>query len=154
MALQGSLNGRPPRAEGKDCGFSHGNLCALCVSLVLLSAGCLIYLFFRDHIWFLEVFFGISHGLFKCPATENSLLLYWLIYSLPDALWYAALIIMHRMFNISGMTGVVYSITVLTTPFILEFAQLAGVLWGTFDIIDVITYIITLIITYLCLRKT
>lgn len=79
----------------------------------------------------------------------------WLIYSLPDALWYVALLLLQpipRKDRIS-ISSRVLTLTAVALPFIHEGLQYLGVAPGSFCFIDLSFYLIILILYIVCLGK-
>lgn len=69
-----------------------------------------------------------------------------MVYCLPDALWYASLMLMLQALSSNDVFGkIVYAIGA-ASPFILEAMQLAKLIPGTFDILDIVAYLTTIII--------
>lgn len=114
-----------------------------------LAAGCLIYLLIRQDIiaihWigkpqWMELF-RISIGY------NGDLLTYCLLYCVSDALWYFSLLILQFQFYDKEFILcriLLYSTIVL--PFALEILQYFKIIGGTFDILDILFYLITLLI--------
>lgn len=79
---------------------------------------------------------------------------YFLVYCLPDALWYLSLLLMQTFFlEETGRLNRLLVGIAISLPFLLETGQYIGVVPGTFDWFDITTYFFTLIL-FLCLRKT
>ena len=77
---------------------------------------------------------------------SNNIILYWIMYCVPDALWYAALLILQLPFLKLGGWCRFISIVSILLPFCLELLQYCKIIRGTFDLLDIATYILTLII--------
>lgn len=117
-----------------------------------LTAGVLIY-----YIWRPE---GILHGILWKSRTAEAIPSGWLwdliIYSLPDGLWYAALLCIqpsadetrHRTFS------AILRNVAIALPFIHEASQYAGLMPGTFCIKDIIIYsfILTIYLSICCTK--
>jgi len=122
------------------------------ISFCCLLAGGMVYVFGRSHIIFVQ-FCHLekwSHSL-NC---ENQII-YIIVYCLPDALWYFALLLLQFHFwNMKQfISGFLVVISVLL-PFLLEFLQYYSIISGTFDVWDVLTYLLTfLIFCSLCLKR-
>ncbi len=76
---------------------------------------------------------------------------HFIVYCLPDGLWYLALLhanclINNGFLNQRDKCSLTINIIVMSTPFLLEMGQASGHLGGTFDICDILTYLLTLII--------
>lgn len=122
------------------------------LSVNFLLAGSIIYLLFRQQVVFLS---WISNDVLRTfnyaiPDLEYNLAAYFMIYCLPDALWYAALLIIQFPFIKYGCTNTILTFLSILLPFGLEILQYFGVIKGTYDVFDILTYLITLIIIILC----
>lgn len=124
----------------------------LLMALSLLFIGTGIYYFFRiPMIVFTK--FHIASGEYIVANTESSLI-YFLVFCLPDALWYMSLLLIQTFFlNETGWLNRLLVSIAISLPFILEIGQYLGLISGTFDWFDIITYCFTLTL-FLCLRKT
>ena len=129
----------------------------LLLSVLSLLMGGLIYIFFRTST--LKMFtwldkLGLSETL---RGTRDITLQYsdelpkWLVYSLPDGLWIFSYVCL--MLYIWADTAIKKSLTwILVVPIIAilsELGQAANLVSGTFDIIDLLFYIIFSIIPFL-----
>ena len=86
-------------------------------------------------------------------ATDNPLI-YFVVFCLPDALWYMSLLLIQTLFlEEKGWLNRLLVGIAISLPFLLETGQYIGLIAGTFDWFDIITYCLTLIL-FLCLRKT
>lgn len=85
---------------------------------------------------------------------ENSVM-YIIKYCLPDMLWYYALLLSQMLF-LSDQKGkgtlILFTVAALV-PYVLECLQYFKMIPGTFDIIDILVYTLTLISFILCQRK-
>lgn len=122
-----------------------------------LVIGACIYLLFRQDTLFVEYLFGIKEGIFSHLDLSHPLS-YFLVYCLPDGLWYLALLhtnnlISHTPYSHHDRCSSVINIMVMSAPFILEIGQATGHLAGTFDICDLLTYLFTLIAYSIWARK-
>ena len=125
------------------------------ISLLLLLAGALIYATCRQEVLFLmpispellaKIKIEVDYA--NCgPITS------WIIFCLPDALWYMALLIFQLELCDGGFVEKTIFVLSIALPFILETMQWLGIMPGTFDWLDVLTYLITLTILVLCQRK-
>lgn len=125
------------------------------ISALLLLAGALIYATCRQEVLFLM---PISPELLakikiEVDYANCGLITSWAIFCLPDALWYAALLIFQLGLCDGGLMAKLLLILSIASPFILETMQWFGVMPGTFDWLDVLTYLLTLIIFAICQRK-
>lgn len=120
------------------------------IALSFLVIGASIYAFFRVNIIFFD-YFGDPFISIKI-LLKDTFLYNIFRYSLPDALWYGALLLIQN--NIASkhiISKFLFYISVCL-PFLLEILQYYRVIPGTFDIVDIIIYLLTLIL-FLCLRK-
>lgn len=125
------------------------------IPFVLLLTGAFIYAIFRQDVVFLSKFSTYSLASIKVDIDYSTCILptYLLIFCLPDALWYAALIIIQsELYEESTISKFILFISI-SLPFIYEAMQITGFVPGTFDWLDLLTYTLTLIITILCLKK-
>lgn len=124
----------------------------LILTVVCLLFGAGIYYFFRVPI----IAFAKLHITQVEIQTVNkgNPFIYFLIYCLPDALWYMSLLLVQTLFLKEGgwlNHSLVY--VAISLPFLLEILQYFQIIAGTFDWYDMLTYCLTLIL-FLCLRKT
>jgi hypothetical protein len=79
----------------------------------------------------------------------------WFIYSLPDALWIFSFTttILYFSDNIISSKNVFWFIFIIGFPVILEFAQKYNIISGTFDINDIIFYILGYALSILTFKK-
>ena len=119
------------------------------LAIVSLVLGCLIYLLFRQDI--LAIYWFGNPKLIE-PLRINigydgGLLTYCLLYCLSDALWYFALLVLQFLFYDKNivLSKVLLYITI-ALPFILEALQYFHIICGTFDILDILFYLTTLLI--------
>lgn len=114
----------------------------------MLLCGSLIYMLFRREIIFVEYFIPPSFidSIYVDELNSDSFIGYFAIYNLPDALWYGALLIFQSTFHtMSNLSKIIMIISILL-PFVWEFMQLFEIAPGTFDLLDILAYFITLII--------
>lgn len=122
---------------------------------VCLVIGFIIYCLSREHILFMD-WLGIQGAYIN----THHPIVKWTIYCLPDGLWYMALLLLMDMLyqifgDISNGRIMVFSFMSLSVilPFALELAQKWHIISGTYDIVDIITYLITLFLFVLCEKK-
>lgn len=121
----------------------------LIVPFVCLLIGAMIYVFFRKGIVFLS-WVGLEG---RHVDVSGSAFCEWIVYSLPDGLWYMSLLWVEMTFTQHSNTlSVIVFYLAVTFPFVLEFLQHTHIVPGTFDWFDVATYCLTLIIFVLCKR--
>lgn len=118
-------------------------------AMSLLAIGTVIYGLFRQDIIFVGLlpfeFYRIELG------DRPGFGLQMLVYNLPDALWYASLLVSMSMFLRGGYLNCYILLAAIISPFCLEIGQYFTLLSGTFDILDIAFYLITLLI---CLWKS
>lgn len=116
-----------------------------------LMIGVLLYATCRTDIWFVQQLHLdlLPHTTMN---TQNAFI-YWLVFCLPDGLWYMALLILQQQLTQrESVLSRICMYAAVALPFLLEGMQAAGWLIGTFDYRDILTYLFTLIL-FLCLRK-
>lgn len=120
------------------------------LSLVLLLIGFLIYYLFRPYA-LLRGLFGISPTLQISQDFFQNLI----VYTLPDSLWYSALLVLLPNFWWCSEYRTVrfLSIIYIVLPFIHEFGQCFNIFPGTFSIMDLIMYAVVLVIFIIIWRK-
>ncbi len=124
----------------------------LLVALLLLLIGAGIYFFFRTSIIAFSLC-NIAPNEYNAGNTNNPFI-YFLIFCLPDALWYMSLLLVQTLFLFErGWLNHILVGVAISLPFFWETGQYFDLVSGTFDWFDVITYCITLIL-FLCLKKT
>lgn len=127
------------------------NAIILFVSIVLLMIGIGIYSIFRTPIRVFEVL-GIPQYHIVVLDTKNPFN-YFLVYCLPDALWYMSLLLLQTYFLAEKwVLNRLLIIIAIILPFLLEIFQYFKIILGTFDWYDILTYCLTLIL-FLCLKK-
>ena len=78
---------------------------------------------------------------------KGNVFTYFLLFCLPDSLWYFALLLLQMQFyNANVLTSKILLIISVLLPFVLEFLQYFKVIKGTFDILDICFYLLILII--------
>lgn len=125
------------------------------VSLFLLMMGALIYVLFRQNVLFLLPVNSNFLAKIKIELDYSNLnfITYWLIYCFPDSLWYAALLIIQMELCSDKFYFKKIFLLSVALPFLLELCQGVGVMLGTFDLLDILTYLLTLIFFMLCQKK-
>lgn len=120
-------------------------------SVILLLVGTGIYFFFRTPIIAFTLFHIAPNEYISCDT--NNPFFYFMVFCLPDALWYMSLLLVQTMFlKEKGWLNRLLIGVAVSLPFLLESGQYFGLISGTFDWFDFFTYCSTLII-FLCLRK-
>lgn len=127
----------------------------ICISLSLLFVGMIIYLLFRQDAIFINWLGDDVLNRFRITVKNrnDNIFIHWFLFSVPDGLWYAALLIMQLPF-IKGnrLNLIIFGIAVLL-PFVMEIMQYFDCIPGTFDRSDIFTYLLTLIIFLLCAKS-
>jgi len=127
------------------------------IALILLAVGCVFYAVFRQDI----IFFSLLDNpkflkliQINIHYQEGNILLYFLLFCLPDMLWYMALLLFQKQFYYAGsvFSKILFCLSV-SLPFFLEFMQYFGIIPGTFDIADIGYYLLTLLIFLILWKK-
>ena len=120
------------------------------IAVLLLTIGSGIYLTCRQNVIFLAPLQGTKFLEFlkvDIQYEKVNVFIYFLLFCLPDSLWYAALLLLQRQFyNRNVAISEVLCYLAISLPFILEFLQYFKVITGTFDILDVSFYLLTFLI--------
>lgn len=124
----------------------------LTLVLVCLLLGTAIYYYFRVPV---DAFAKLHITQVETQTVnKDNPFIYFLIYCLPDALWYMSLLLVQTLFfEEKGWLNRLLIGTAICLPFLLEAGQCFGFVSGTFDWYDILTYCITLIL-FLCLKRT
>ena len=129
----------------------HAIMIILLVAVVLLVIGSGIYFYCRLPIIAFDKLHIVS-GKIIIGNTKNPFV-YFIVFCLPDALWYMALLLLQTWFlKEKGWLNRLLVGIAVSLPFLLEVGQYLGFISGTFDWFDILTYCLTLIL-FLCLRK-
>ena len=122
------------------------------IATLLLLVGLGIYIFFRKPIIFFEVI-GCKSMVPVVYLNVRNPLIYFLLFCVPDALWYMSLLLLQTLFySEKGRLSNLLRNCAMVLPFLLEVLQCFGIILGTFDWYDILTYCLTLIL-FLCLKK-
>lgn len=114
--------------------------------MVFILMGTTIYTLCRRNISFVVYITGIEEGILASICDGKNPIINFIVYCLPDGLWYASLLLLLKVIYSDDFFGrTIYTIGILS-PFVLELLQLKTIIPGTFDILDLITYTIVLII--------
>lgn len=123
------------------------------IALACLVVGTLIYLVCRTDILFVEWL-----HLDYIPITNIDIqnkFVYWLVYCLSDGLWYLALlIIQYNILLENSIYSRICAYVAVVLPFVIEILQSVHWISGTFDWLDIVTYLLTLILFLLCVKKS
>ena len=124
---------------------------------VPLAFGSLIYVFFRDSNlilfkWLEKIY--ISGPIFLVRSFTYPISIYlpnWFLYSLPDGLWIFSLISILLIIwkNTISKHNLFWFILIPTTVILLEIGQFFGFIAGTFDLMDIIFYLLGTILPFL-----
>ena len=137
----------------------HNNLYLSCSGLILrrlryscfsLIIGCLLYLLFRNNILGFQIL-GIQTSTINNHKliAHYSTIYYFIAYCLGDGLWYLSLLLIQIEIgqkNIQVSRFLLY-ISILL-PFIWELLQLVDIVRGTFDIMDILTYLFVILLLW------
>lgn len=138
-----------------ECQSSKSSIKRLATAGLLVILGTGIYITSRQDIIFfdwipdtvLEAFDGLN-------LTEKSPLGYFVVYCLPDGLWYGALLISQSAFVGKGLISRGIFLLSIILPFAWELLQIHSYVPGTFDPLDLLAYLLTLLIfTLFSIRK-
>lgn len=115
----------------------------LLIVLVPLLLGSIIYIFYREPTFNLVNWFGLNEILKDLNVRTN--LPNWVIYNLPDGLWvFAFTYLVLFIFGFKFRKGFIF--LTLFSPIIIslisEIGQLYDFMQGTFDLLDVLFYLI------------
>jgi hypothetical protein len=126
------------------------------IGFSLLLIGCGIYAVFKQNIFFLQRF---QHSLIlqlikiELPYNDNPFR-YFFLYIIPDVLWYSALLFIMIGLHQTGINiSRIILLIAIFSPFALEALQYYHCIAGTFDILDILTYLLTILIFVLWIRK-
>lgn len=124
------------------------------IPTLFILLGCVIYLTYRQDSLFVSILPKSLLNLISIPnINKDNDLCNFLLYSLPDGLWYASLIlIQYSLYSDNILYLIVLHIS-YALPFVLEFLQFFQIINGTFCIVDLSTYLLTFIILKLWKRK-
>ena len=117
--------------------------------LLLLIAGSAIYATCRQDVIFLAPFRGTKFlEMIKIDIQyqNGNIFTYFLLFCLADVLWYIALLLSQIQFYNRSTANKILFYFAATLPFVLEFLQYFKVIAGTFDRMDIISYLITFLI--------
>lgn len=123
----------------------------LILSAILLGSGTGIYALFRPYCLLWGQFASLSIE-FQSEWTPPA----WVIYSLPDALWYGAMLTLQPsgpFGKLTMMSRILIVISILLGP-LHELLQAINVVSGTFCLTDLFLYSVTLTIFLICKKVT
>lgn len=113
----------------------------------MLSVGAVIYIISRNDIIFFDwIPCSFFEKLKFLALDDTSMLGYFVVYCLPDGLWYGALLVFQSIFLGKGFVSrCLYWISIIL-PFVWEVLQIREDVSGTFDAMDLLVYFLTLTI--------
>lgn len=118
----------------------------LVTAVIMIISGTAIYVVYRRDIIFFKFIpssvldaAGNSHTAGSCPGD-------FVTYSLPDGLWYAALLLIQSIFLDGSKTSGVLFLISAGLPFAWELLQIHPAVPGTFDVMDLSLYSVILIL--------
>jgi len=126
--------------------ISKINIFTLGFSLLCLCIAFYIYIIYRaETIPLVRIsnelgvnkFFNVSND---CPRKD------WFLYSLPDGLWmlsYQIILTYVWKYRVKNQWYLIFSLSVLIFTITCEFLQFFGIIDGTFDMIDLIFYLVS-----------
>ena len=126
--------------------------------IYLLALGCLVlgamlYVCCRINILFVD-WLHLNNALYV-RLDDGNPFVYWVVYCLPDALWYMALLLVqHQILLRDSLVSRLCVWIAVLLPFGIEGLQACHWIGGTFDWYDMLTYLLTLILFCLCVRKS
>lgn len=120
-------------------------------SVILLGAGILIYVYFRQNVGFLDC---VRSSLPQERCLSDTAFDVFVRDNLADGLWYAALIAGQCACYRPTIVGKVVFLLSLMLPFMMEYMQFEGIVYGTGDVVDLLTYlwILIIFIILLCVK--
>ena len=129
--------------------LTMSNTKSIVLAFSSLMVGCIIYLLFRQDILAVH---WIGNPKWIEPFRINigydgNLLTYILLYCLPDALWFFSFLLFEFiLYDKSIILCRILLYSTIAIPFLLETLQYCKIIGGTFDILDVISYLTALLI--------
>lgn len=124
------------------------------VAVICIFLGGLIYVFFRQDIMAFRCLSPQMLDTIKWKVNLNGNGFgYYFLFCVPDALWYSALLLLQLQYVRKNIISQVLTWISIMLPFLLEVLQYYGVCRGTFDIYDILSYLIVLILI-LWIQKT
>jgi len=118
-------------------------------AILLLLIGGGIYATCRQDVIFLAPFRETNFLDFlkiDISYCDGNILTYFLLFCLPDILWYAALLLLSKHFyNCGSIVNKILFYFTISLPFLFEILQYLKILSGTFDIVDIFFYSLTIL---------
>ncbi len=114
---------------------------------LMIIVGAAIYIISRHDIIFFDwMLSSLIDNLGGFEIKELSLPVYFTVYCLPDGLWYGALLLFQYTFlDKSTISRYIYQFSI-SLPFAWELLQIHENVPGTFDPLDLLAYLLTLLI--------
>lgn len=127
--------------------FKNVLIMKLASACLMIITGAIIYIISRQNILFFNwIPISVIEALRNCSINDSSWGGYFIVYCLPDGLWYGALLLLQStLLGKSIMSRIIYWIS-LALPFIWEVLQIHKDIPGTFDPMDLCVYFFTLIL--------
>lgn len=133
--------------EGEVLIFSYSRKFQILLAIFPVFIAILIYLLFRDKsIYLVSLFSELKCASYLDEIRKNSKLIQfylpnWVIYSLPDGLWSISSYSLVSIF-VGIKLSFLYNIILFIIIILLELFQLFHFVNGTFDLIDILIYVI------------
>jgi len=119
------------------------------IAILLLIVGARIYATCRQDVIFLAPLHQTKFlELIKIDIRyqNGNIFTYFFLFCFADVLWYISLLLLQVQFYNRSVANKFLFYLAATLPFILEFLQYFKIIKGTFDIVDIISYLITFLI--------
>jgi len=116
------------------------------IALLLLIVGAGIYATCRQNVAFLAPLHGTKflEGIkIDVHYRSGNIFAYFLLFCLPDVLWYIALLLVQLPFYHRSRMNKMLFYAAATLPFLFEFLKYIHVITGTVDRIDIVLYLFT-----------
>jgi hypothetical protein len=126
------------------------------VTILLLIVGGGIYATCRQEVIFLAPFGNTAFLEWikvEIPDPTGNGLIYFLVFCLPDALWYMALLLSQKPFYDRGTAHKWLFYMAVALPFVFELLQYFHVIPGTPDLFDLVTFLFTLLLFLVIWKK-
>ena len=124
----------------------------LIICSLMIIIGTIIYVRYRHDIIFFNWIPDTLHSIAPTVKYSNSVFQDFIIYCLPDGLWYSSLIVFQDTFRRCTLySKIIFGISILL-PFVWEFSQLCDRVPGTFDLMDILAYILALLLSLIIIK--
>ena len=126
----------------------------LVVANLMVISGAGIYITARHYIIFFRwIPASVINSFQEYTINDSSPLGYLIVYCLPDGLWYGALLLLQStLIGRSYASKVIYRISI-ALPFVWEILQIHNAVPGTFDPLDLCTYLVILFLFISFIQK-